>query len=97
MAVEDAMLVRSLMRDLAKHPVDISELQLYVSHGVVYLKGKLKTIRGFHEDADLDEELVSICKVLRQRPGVRDVIVEVQTGSYSRLSDVTKKRRKVEV
>ena len=96
MATEDAMLVRTLMRDVGKHPVDTSELQLYVSHGVVYLRGKIKTIRGFHEDADLDEELTTICKVLRQRPGVRDVVVEVQTGSHSRLSEMTRKK-KVEV
>ena len=46
-------------------------------HGVVYLRGRIEKIRGYHSDIDLKEELRVIGHILRQKSGIREVICEV--------------------
>jgi len=73
--VETAKLVR---RAILKRCVDTSNLDIRVSHGVVYVRGRVDRIRGYQQDIDLSEELGIIQRILHQQPGVRDVIFEVQ-------------------
>lgn len=73
-------MTRDALREIAKHPVDMSGLDVHVMHGVAYIRGKLDKIRGYYEDLDLNEELLIIIKCLRQRPGIRDVVCEVELG-----------------
>lgn len=85
MSLEDASLTRTIMRDICKHQVDVSKLMVNVSHGVVYLRGEVKAIRGY-ENVNLKDEMHLIAKVLRQRSGVRDVVTDVQLSGWSNLS-----------
>lgn|GEM_PF-275400 len=80
MSIVDASMTRDLRREIAKHPVDSSRLEVHVTHGVAYLRGRLDKLRGYHEDLDLGEELARIIKVLRNKPGIRDVVCEVELG-----------------
>ena len=93
MSGQDSLMVRAIMRDIGKHPLDVSELRVSVNSGVVFLQGRLKAIRGYHEDTNLDEELNNLCKCIRQHPGVRDVISDVQTPGLIRNSNDRRKHR----
>ncbi|MDH7600672.1 MAG: hypothetical protein QHI38_00815 [Armatimonadota bacterium] len=80
MSIVDASMSRELRRELAKHPVDTSQLEVHVIHGVAYLRGRLDKLRGYYEDLDLEQELTRIIKALRNKPGIRDVVCEVELG-----------------
>jgi len=81
MSVVDSAMTREVLRDISKRPLDISDLHVSVMHGVVYLRGKINKIRGYHCDIDLRDELRVISHILRQRSGVREVICEVELGA----------------
>ncbi len=83
MSLVDSSLTRSIMRDISKHPVDVSKLDVHVSSGVVYLRGTLECIRGYHLDVNLDDMLATLVKCVRQRPDVRDVVVEMTRKTVS--------------
>ena len=72
----DPELVRTIRRELARFSLDISETIVASTHGIVHLNGRVRPIRG-HEN-DFNEELTKVQRVQRQRPGVRDVIMEWQ-------------------
>ncbi len=76
-------MTRDARREIAKRPVDSSGLEVHVIHGVAYLRGRMEKIRGYYEDLDLHEELTIIVKVLRQKPGIREVICEVDLGGLT--------------
>ncbi|MCE5198387.1 MAG: hypothetical protein ABFD54_16590 [Armatimonadota bacterium] len=83
MSVVDASMTREVIRDISKRPLDLSGLDVHVSRGVVYLHGRLDKIRGYYDDTNLHQELMSIVKLLKQRPGIRDVVCEVElAGSH---------------
>jgi hypothetical protein len=79
-SVVDATMTREAVREIAKHPVDTSGLEVHVMHGVAYLRGRVEKIRGYHEDLDLHDQVTMIIKILRQKPGIREVICEVELG-----------------
>ena len=94
MTVVDSALTREVFRDISKRPVDTSGLEVHAMHGVVHLSGRLDKLRGYYGDLDIHEELNIILKLLKQKPGVREVICEVNFAGPSlteRLSP-TKKR-----
>jgi osmotically-inducible protein OsmY len=64
-------------RELARRPLDCSMVQISVTHGVVYLRGTIRAMRG--HDIDVVQEISILSTVLRQRAGVRDVVSELQT------------------
>ena len=65
---------RQVRREMGRHSVDCSEVQVSASHGVIHLHGRVRALRG-HEEI-LDAEIASFLKSLRSRQGVRDVITE---------------------
>lgn len=75
MAGEDALMTRMVQREIGRRSIDISKLSVRATHGVVYLRGQVKTIRG--HDLDLKKELEVIYRILRSKPGIRDVIMDV--------------------
>lgn len=91
MPAEDSLMARNVMRDFGKYPVDTSELRVSVSSGVVYLTGRLKPLRGYYDDLDLDEVLSAVYKRIRQHSGVRDIIMDVETPNRSRIDTRRKK------
>ena len=70
---ETQLLVR---REMARRPIDTSMVEVYVTHGVVYLRGVIRAVRG--HDIDLQQEITILMNVLRQKQGIRDVINELQ-------------------
>jgi osmotically-inducible protein OsmY len=70
---EMQLLVR---RELARRPIDCSMVEVHVTHGVVYLRGVVRAVRG--HDIDLQQEITILSTVLRQKQGIRDVINELQ-------------------
>jgi hypothetical protein len=64
-------------REMARRPLDTSMVDVYVTHGVVYLRGTVRPLRG--HDIDLKEEVQHLMTVLKQKQGIRDVISELQT------------------
>lgn len=83
MTVVDSALTRDVLRDIAKRPIDISELDVHAMHGVIYLRGRISNLRGDYESIDLHKELETIMKMLRVKMGVREVINEVEFGGPS--------------
>lgn len=75
MPAEDIHATRMVQRELVKRCIDISLLDVRVTHGVVYLRGTVRRIRGY--DFDLEREMAIIYNILRQKPGIRDVVSDV--------------------
>jgi len=75
MPAEDAHMTRLVQREITRRYIDSTGLNVKAIHGVVYLRGYIRKLRG--HDVDLEHELEIIDRVLRGRPGVRDVIIEV--------------------
>ena len=76
MAVEDALQTRMVQRTLFRRYVDASRVDVRVTHGVCYLRGFISKLRT-HPQVDLEQEAEVIRKILRQKPGIREVIWEV--------------------
>lgn len=78
MPAEDAEMTRMVRREISRRYVDCTNVEIKVMHGVVYLRGYLKELRGY--DNDMSKELEVILRILRQKPGIRDVISELGIG-----------------
>ena len=52
-------------------------------HGVVYLRGQIKPLLG--QECDLKAEMLIIHRILRSRPGVREVVLEVEFPKERKL------------
>jgi osmotically-inducible protein OsmY len=75
---EDAEMTRMVRREISRRYVDATNVDVKVMHGVCYLRGYIKQLRG--HDNDLNEELEVILRILRQKPGIREVICELGVG-----------------
>lgn len=80
MATGDAECTRMVQRELNRRYVDSSLMDVRVIHGVVYMRGIMRRLRT-HPDVDLEKEAEIIRKILRQKPGIREVIWEVGTAN----------------
>ena len=70
----DVAATKLLRREFARRPIDISAADLRVSHGVAYVKGVLRPMKG--APAPMQEMLDHISKSLRGRGEFRDVIID---------------------
>jgi hypothetical protein len=75
MPAEDAATTRLVRREIVRRRIDDSLLQVNSMHGVVYIRGEVRSLRG--EPCDLEAEMNIIHRILRSRPGIRDVVIEV--------------------
>lgn len=64
--------------EFARRGVDISRADLYVMHGILYLRGEVKPMPNSNI-ADMTVEMGLITRILRQRPEIRDIVLEVKT------------------
>ncbi len=76
MANDQKELQLMVRREMARRPLDTSMVDMYANHGVVYLRGSVRPVRG--HDIDLQHEVTILMTVLKQKPGIRDVISELQ-------------------
>jgi len=71
---EDIEAMRLVRKELARRPIDLTLAQIFISHGIVRVGGQVRAMRG-HE-MDLKAELELIAKILRTKPGIRDVVID---------------------
>jgi predicted TIM-barrel enzyme len=69
--VETTKIVR---REFNRRAIDTSMADIRVSHGVVYVRGTVKAMRGGSGDPRGEVELIA--RALRTRPEVRDVVID---------------------
>lgn len=75
MAFEDAYMGNQIRHEIVKRGFDSSRIEVRVCHGVVYLTGEARTIRG--QECDLRKEMEILHHVLRGKPGIRDIVDQV--------------------
>ncbi len=83
MQVADVEMVRAVRREMARHQIDTSEAQVGASHGVVHIYGKVRPIRG--QEEIFESEVHALFKCLKQRSGIRDVVMEWEADGRGRL------------
>ena len=76
MAQEQKEMQLLVRREMARRPIDTSMVDVHVTHGVVYLRGTVRVMRG--HDIDLQQEITILQTVLKQKSGIRDVVNELQ-------------------
>jgi len=67
-----------VQRELNRRYIDTTQVDVRVIHGVVYLRGIIRTLRT-HPEVDLERESDIIRKIIRQKTGIREIIWEVGT------------------
>jgi|LauGreDrversion4_2_1035121.scaffolds.fasta_scaffold138312_4 hypothetical protein len=63
--------------EFARRGIDISRSDLYVMHGVLYMRGEVKPMPNA-TFVDMNAEIGLVTKILRQRPEIRDLVLEVK-------------------
>lgn len=91
MPAEDAEMTRMVRREISRRYVDTTYVDIRVMHGVCYLRGHIKPLKG--HDNDLTEEHEIILRIIRQRPGIREVVSELGIGGPG-LRDYVRQARK---
>ncbi|MCC6444406.1 MAG: BON domain-containing protein [Armatimonadetes bacterium] len=76
MPAEDKEMTRMVQREISRRYVDSSQVDVKAIHGVVYLRGVVRPLRNVA--VDLQQEIEIIQRILRNKPGIRDVINEMQ-------------------
>lgn len=64
-------------KQFVRASIDTTQCDIRSTHGVVYIRGVLKAYGGAPY-SDLRTEAERVARVLRQKAGIRDVIIEVQ-------------------
>jgi hypothetical protein len=62
--------------EFGRRGVDMMLAEVQVIHGIVYLRGIVQRTKSGEYD-DLKVEVAHIARLLRQKPEVRDVVVDV--------------------
>jgi len=76
MRPEDSILAKSVMSELTRRRINTSGVRVSVSMGIVRLEGTVRRIRG--DNRDLNLEIEKARDIIKRKPGVRDVIVNVK-------------------
>jgi osmotically-inducible protein OsmY len=75
MPFEDVQANKLVRRELNRRKIDVTLVNVRVSHGVVYLQGVVRSVRGGAPDARKEIEIV--CRNLRQKGEIRDVVADL--------------------
>ena len=81
MPIEDIEMVRYVRREMARRCLDTGQVTVSAMRGVIHLNGTVKPLRG-HEN-EFEEEIHALHRVLKQRAGVRDVVMEWAQEGYA--------------
>lgn len=71
---KDVAATKLVRQEFSKRNLDTTRSDLRVTHGVCYIRGSVGTMKG--GPTDVRAEIETIAKVLRQRPGIRDVVID---------------------
>ena len=80
MTQSDVEATRRARCEITRRYVDSSNLDVSVTHGVVYLRGRMRPLRG-HSDVDLKHEAEVISQVLHRMPNIRQVVWEAELSA----------------
>ena len=76
MGIEDKMLASKARHAIARTPLDISELMITCSRGIVELNGKVKRPRQDAGTTNVRKELRVLTEIVRNTPGVKGVTAD---------------------
>lgn len=76
MSVEDKQLAIRARHAIARSPMDISELSITSSRGMIELNGKVKKLGKGAGEISLEKEFRRAVDMVRAVPGVKDVVSE---------------------
>jgi len=84
MPLEDKQLRRRVEREIAKFPLDLTKANVRALNEIIYFEGRVRIMRGAigAAGANLDRVLQSVEEVVRQLPGVRDVVLSNLIRDY---------------
>ena len=71
---ESQEMCRAIRREMGRHSVNCSEVEISATHGAIRLHGKVRPMRG--QEEQFESAVKGMLTALRQRPGVRDVFTE---------------------
>lgn len=71
---EDNAAAKIVRKEFARRPIDTSRMLIRVAHGTVYLDGQV-SMAGLHRGVDIKTEMDHMVKILKQRQGIRDVVL----------------------
>jgi hypothetical protein len=71
----DVRATKAARSEMSRRGIDMTLADIRVSHGVVSVRGTVRAIRGSNI-IDLRHEMEIIARVLRQKPEVRDVVLD---------------------
>lgn len=74
----DAQALRIVRSELTKRSIDTSRADVRVLKGICHIRGMISAPKS-SGIADLNIEIEHIGRILRQKPGIREVILEVST------------------
>lgn len=72
----DVEATRQARREFTKHRIDVTLADIRVMHGVIYIRGTIKSERGATYE-DVQVECERIARLLRQKADIRDVVLDV--------------------
>jgi hypothetical protein len=76
MSVEDKTIAMQARHAIAKSPLDISELAIGCSKGVLTMYGKVKKPRNFTGDINVRREVETLKQLARNTRGAKDLIAD---------------------
>ena len=71
----DVQATKAARSECNRRGVDTTLTDIRVMHGIVYFRGTVKALRGSNIH-DIKHEMELIARVLRQKPEVRDVVLD---------------------
>jgi osmotically-inducible protein OsmY len=67
---------RDVRAVMARHSLDFGQVSVTVTHGVAYLYGRVRTLRGY--ESQYREIREAFLKALRAKTGIREVVEQWQ-------------------
>lgn len=71
---EDNGIMKLVRAEIAKRLIDTTMADVRVQHGVITIRGVVRALKEGPEDVKAELELIG--RILRQRPGVKDVVID---------------------
>lgn len=76
MANDNALVTKMVRGQIGRRTIDASQLIIQVSGGVVHFGGVLRPLRS-SGNMDMQQEMNNISTILRQKPGIKEVVWDV--------------------
>jgi hypothetical protein len=71
----DVRATKAARQEMGRRGIDMTLADIRVNHGVVYIRGTVRPVRGSNIP-DVRSEMEIIARVLRQKAEIRDVVLD---------------------